>query len=91
MNREFFKDMFNLDYIQDHCQLWSSGETVIGQKIPKDINFSAIQDFLAVHPDADLMLKEAQNHFDDEEPLSPTATDLIFTYLDDLRETPGKH
>ncbi|RUO37773.1 hypothetical protein CWE13_07465 [Aliidiomarina shirensis] len=91
MNRELFKDIFNLGYIQDHCQLWSNGETVIGRRIPKDINFSAVQDFLAAHPDADLMLEEAQSHFDDNEPLSPTATDLIFTYLDDVQKAIGQH
>ncbi|EGN76126.1 hypothetical protein A28LD_0356 [Idiomarina sp. A28L] len=91
MNRELFKDIFNLDYIQDHYQLWSSGEATIGRRIPENLDFSAVQDFLATHPDSDLMLEEAQNHFDDDDPLSATATDLIFTYLDDLQTTLGQH
>lgn len=29
--------------------------------------------------------------FDDDDPLSATVTDLIFTYLDDLQTTLGQH
>ncbi|MCH8493683.1 MAG: hypothetical protein LAT53_10665 [Idiomarina sp.] len=91
MNKDLFKEVFSLEYIRDHFQLWSNGEVAIGRMIPKNIDITAIQDFLAAHPDTHLMLKEAQSHFDEDEPLSATATDLIFTYLDEAQQTMGYH
>ncbi|MCH8493024.1 MAG: hypothetical protein LAT53_07325 [Idiomarina sp.] len=91
MNKDVFKEVFNLEYLKDHFHLWRSGEEAIGRLIPKNIDIAAIQDFLASHPEAHLMLEEAQSHADKDEPLSATATDLIFTCLDEAQQAMGYH
>ncbi|TRW48914.1 hypothetical protein FM042_07995 [Aliidiomarina halalkaliphila] len=86
MSDKLFKVVFSLEYLQKHVDYWRKGEAAVGRPNSVTIDVATLQNFLATHPDAALMLKEAKNPRDIHDPLSATATDLIFTYLDEVLE-----
>ena len=86
-----FKRVFSLEYIREIYELWCSGEARIGRSNDAEIDITLIQEFLFAHEDAHLMLDEAREHSDPDAPLSATAIDLIFTYLDESRNKEKYH
>lgn len=91
MNKDAFKSFFTLDYINQHIQLWLRSEGLAGRLPQTSMTAEELQDALAKHEDAPVMLQEALEYDEQEGPLSPTATDLLFTYLDTFRTSKACH